>query len=59
MRRSHIEYRNQVLEEGALAPLLQQLSENSKLSMLRNATWALSRFCDGALFVLILRFVCG
>ena len=39
--------RNQVLEAGAMHPLLQQLTENSKLSMLRNATWTLSNFCRG------------
>ncbi|KAH0863636.1 hypothetical protein HID58_080847 [Brassica napus] len=32
---------------GALIPLLSQLNENSKLSMLRNATWTLSNFCRG------------
>ncbi|KAH8063015.1 hypothetical protein JL722_2169 [Aureococcus anophagefferens] len=48
-----------VIEEGAVPifcrlllspnddPLLQQLHENSKLSMLRNATWTLSNFCRG------------
>jgi hypothetical protein len=39
--------RNLVLETGAMHPLLQQLTENSKLSMLRNATWTLSNFCRG------------
>mmetsp|Transcript_18873 Transcript_18873/g.58113 ORF Transcript_18873/g.58113 Transcript_18873/m.58113 type:complete len:531 (-) Transcript_18873:428-2020(-) len=39
--------RNLVLSEGAMQPLLQQLNENSKLSMLRNATWTLSNFCRG------------
>mmetsp|Transcript_4872 Transcript_4872/g.7280 ORF Transcript_4872/g.7280 Transcript_4872/m.7280 type:complete len:561 (-) Transcript_4872:390-2072(-) len=39
--------RNLVLEAGAMHPLLQQLTENSKLSMLRNATWTLSNFCRG------------
>jgi len=39
--------RNLVLEAGAVQPLLQQLTENSKLSMLRNATWTLSNFCRG------------
>jgi len=39
--------RNQVLASGAMHPLLQQLSENSKVSMLRNATWTLSNFCRG------------
>ncbi|KFK43224.1 hypothetical protein AALP_AA1G096500 [Arabis alpina] len=39
--------RNLVLNYGALIPLLSQLNENSKLSMLRNATWTLSNFCRG------------
>ncbi|ESQ35942.1 hypothetical protein EUTSA_v10007310mg [Eutrema salsugineum] len=39
--------RNLVLTYGALIPLLSQLNENSKLSMLRNATWTLSNFCRG------------
>ena len=39
--------RNKVLDAGAMHPLLQQLTENSKLSMLRNATWTLSNFCRG------------
>jgi HEAT repeat protein len=39
--------RNLVLEARALEPLLAQLTEHSKLSMLRNATWTLSNFCRG------------
>lgn len=39
--------RDYVLQQGALRPLLQLLSENHKLSMLRNATWTLSNFCRG------------
>lgn len=39
--------RDLVLGHGALVPLLSQLNENSKLSMLRNATWTLSNFCRG------------
>lgn len=39
--------RDLVLESGALAPLLEQLKDNTKLSMLRNATWTLSNFCRG------------
>eukprot|EP00271_Cylindrocystis_brebissonii_P017114 TRINITY_DN430_c1_g6_i1.p1 TRINITY_DN430_c1_g6~~TRINITY_DN430_c1_g6_i1.p1 ORF type:complete len:534 (-),score=123.11 TRINITY_DN430_c1_g6_i1:916-2517(-) len=39
--------RDLVLGQGALMPLLAQLNENSKLSMLRNATWTLSNFCRG------------
>ena len=54
--------RDLVLQTGALGPLLQQLTENSKLSMLRNATWTLSNFCRGAwvhsaFLLLLLRFV--
>ncbi|MBA0681619.1 hypothetical protein Goari_023408 [Gossypium aridum] len=39
--------RDLVLSHGALMPLLAQLNEHSKLSMLRNATWTLSNFCRG------------
>ncbi|KAL5580371.1 hypothetical protein UlMin_012813 [Ulmus minor] len=39
--------RDLVLSHGALIPLLAQLNERSKLSMLRNATWTLSNFCRG------------
>lgn len=39
--------RNYVLNYNALPPLLEQLNENSKISMLRNATWTLSNFCRG------------
>ena len=39
--------RDLVLQAGALPPLLQQLHQGSKLSMLRNATWTLSNFCRG------------
>ncbi|KAK9086245.1 hypothetical protein Syun_028639 [Stephania yunnanensis] len=39
--------RDYVLSNGALIPLLAQLNEHSKLSMLRNATWTLSNFCRG------------
>ncbi|XP_010931776.1 importin subunit alpha [Elaeis guineensis] len=39
--------RDFVLGHGALLPLLAQLNENSKISMLRNATWTLSNFCRG------------
>ncbi|KAL3626572.1 hypothetical protein CASFOL_030121 [Castilleja foliolosa] len=39
--------RDLVLSYGALVPLLSQLNENTKLSMLRNATWTLSNFCRG------------
>ncbi|KAJ0979963.1 hypothetical protein J5N97_015437 [Dioscorea zingiberensis] len=39
--------RDLVLGHGALSPLLAQLNEHSKISMLRNATWTLSNFCRG------------
>ncbi|KAI3834412.1 hypothetical protein MKX03_032523 [Papaver bracteatum] len=39
--------RDLVLGQGALIPLLQQLNEHAKLSMLRIATWTLSSFCKG------------
>ncbi|XP_050117815.1 importin subunit alpha-2-like isoform X2 [Malus sylvestris] len=39
--------RDLVLSSGALMPLLAQLNEHAKLSMLRNATWTLSNFCRG------------
>ena len=39
--------RNLVLQAQALQPLLGQLHNNSKLSMLRNGTWTLSRLCSG------------
>lgn len=39
--------RDLVLGNGALLPLLAQLNEQAKLSMLRNATWTLSNFCRG------------
>ncbi|XP_051144916.1 importin subunit alpha-4-like [Andrographis paniculata] len=39
--------RDLVLGNGALIPLLAQLNDKSKLSMLRNATWTLSNFCRG------------
>ncbi|CAA7017094.1 unnamed protein product [Microthlaspi erraticum] len=39
--------RDLVLGSGAMAPMLNQLNEHAKLSMLRNATWTLSNFCRG------------
>jgi importin subunit alpha-6/7 len=39
--------RDLVLQAQAMQPLLMQLHVNSKLSMLRNATWTLSNFCRG------------
>merc|ERR1719238_303931 len=41
------ECRDLVLTQGALQPLLEQLNPNSKMSMLRNATWTLSNLCRG------------
>ncbi|KAL1204035.1 Importin subunit alpha-1 [Cardamine amara subsp. amara] len=42
-----LESRNHVLSCGALLPLLAQLNEDTKLSMLRMATWTLSNLCRG------------
>ncbi|CEG35425.1 importin alpha-2 subunit [Plasmopara halstedii] len=42
-----IQCRDMVLRCGALRPLMQQLTENSRTAMLRNATWTLSNFCRG------------
>jgi len=39
--------RDLVLNHGALGPLMEQLKDTSKISMLRNATWTLSNFCRG------------
>lgn len=39
--------RDLVLGAGAMQPLLGQLHQGSKMSMLRNATWTLSNFCRG------------
>uniref|UniRef100_A0A0D9V0J8 IBB domain-containing protein n=1 Tax=Leersia perrieri TaxID=77586 RepID=A0A0D9V0J8_9ORYZ len=39
--------RDLVLMHGAMLGLLQQFSEHTKLSMLRNAAWTLSNFCRG------------
>ncbi|KIY97690.1 Importin subunit alpha-1 [Monoraphidium neglectum] len=39
--------RDLVLSLNALPPLLEQLKDNGKISMLRNATWTLSNFCRG------------
>lgn len=39
--------RDFVLQHGALLPLLKQLNESSKISMLRNSTWTLSNLCRG------------
>ncbi|KAJ2956739.1 hypothetical protein NQZ79_g7456 [Umbelopsis isabellina] len=39
--------RDFVLQNGALPPLLGLFNQDSKISMLRNATWTLSNFCRG------------
>jgi len=39
--------RNLTLESGALPNLLNLCNQNSKLTLLRNATWTLSNFCRG------------
>ncbi|GAB5590268.1 Importin subunit alpha-1 [Umbelopsis nana] len=39
--------RDFVLQAGALPPLLALFTQDSKISMLRNATWTLSNFCRG------------
>jgi len=41
------ECRNMVLESGALEPLLALCNQNSKVTLLRNATWTLSNLCRG------------
>lgn len=41
--------RDIVLQANAMQPLLALLHKNTKLSMLRNGTWALSNFCRGKL----------
>jgi len=41
------ECRNLVLEAGVLDPLLRLCNHNSKLTLLRNATWTLSNICRG------------
>ncbi|GJS72906.1 importin subunit alpha-2-like protein, partial [Tanacetum coccineum] len=41
------ECRDLVLKQGALIPLLDQVNEHAKLSMLQKAAWALSKFCRG------------
>lgn len=41
------ECRDHVLDSGILVPLLQLLSKSGRLSMTRNAVWALSNLCRG------------
>mmetsp|Transcript_12468 Transcript_12468/g.22326 ORF Transcript_12468/g.22326 Transcript_12468/m.22326 type:complete len:518 (-) Transcript_12468:116-1669(-) len=39
--------RDLVLSHNALPPLLSQMTPDTKIAMLRNATWTLSNFCRG------------
>jgi importin subunit alpha-1 len=39
--------RDQVLNAGALRPLLELCTKDAKITMLRNATWSLSNLCRG------------
>jgi len=41
------ECRNMVLQAGILQPLLVLCDQNSKITLLRNATWTLSNLCRG------------
>jgi len=41
------ECRDYVISEGIVAPLLQVLNETTRVSMKRNAVWALSNLCRG------------
>jgi len=41
------EFRDTVLQAGALEPLLANLSQPASTSLLRNATWSLSNLCRG------------
>jgi importin subunit alpha-2 len=41
------ECRDYVLDQGILSPLLQLLTKSTRLSMTRNAVWALSNLCRG------------
>ncbi|KAH9313008.1 hypothetical protein KI387_028043, partial [Taxus chinensis] len=40
-------FRDLILSHGALMPLLAQMNDHSKLSMLRNVAFTLSNFCRG------------
>jgi importin subunit alpha-1 len=39
--------RDGVLQSGIVGPMMAQINENARPSMLRNATWALSNLCRG------------
>ena len=41
------EFRDIVLDSGILAPLLANINDQSRISMLRTATWTLSNLCRG------------
>jgi importin subunit alpha-1 len=41
------QFRDLVLKANVLPPLLAQLKQHSRMSMLRNATWTLSNLCRG------------
>ena len=41
------ECRDYVLDQGILSPLLTLLTKSNRLSMCRNAVWALSNLCRG------------
>jgi len=41
------EYRDMVLSHGIVEPLMGQINDQSRLTMIRNATWALSNLCRG------------
>merc|ERR1719487_2961358 len=40
-------FRDLVLQSGGLHPIMQVLGSSEKVSMMRNATWALSNLCRG------------
>lgn len=40
-------FRDLVLQSGGLQPIMQVLTSTDKVSMMRNATWALSNLCRG------------
>jgi len=40
-----VDFRDYVLKQNVITPLLNQLTERSRITMLRNATWTLSNLC--------------